>query len=84
MTVVVLNRTNDLVRTVQVREQDGNDTTIIRSYYENEMGTFFDRYCMLYWEALAICWPLALVYSLLLTGDKCQQVQLLTPDGNNC
>ena len=41
MTVVVLNRTNDLVRTVQVREQDGNDTTIIRSYYENEMGTLF-------------------------------------------
>jgi len=45
---------------------------------------FFDRCCMLYWEALAICWPLALVYSLLLTGDKCQQVQPLTPESNNC
>jgi len=41
MTVVIPNRTNDLVHTVQVRERDGNDTTVIRSYYKNETGTFF-------------------------------------------
>ena len=49
---------------------------------------FLERSCwffnMLYWESLAICWPLALVCSIFLTCDKHRQVQLLTPDGNNC
>jgi len=31
---------------------------------------------MHYWEALAICWPLALVCSLLLTGDKRRQLEI--------
>ena len=48
---------------------------------QKSLADFFNMH---YWEALAICWPLALVCSLLLTGDKRWQLEPLTPDGNNC